>query len=67
MAHGGRARLPCRVPMNPADAPTADTLRAYRDLGIVRVVLGSGRDGWHDPATTYPFLDRYTPLVDELA
>ena len=47
--------------------PTADTLRAYRDLGIVRVVLGSGRDGWHDPETTYPFLDRYTPLVDDLA
>ncbi len=47
--------------------PTADTLRSYRDLGITRVVLGSGRDGWHDPTTTYPFLDRYTPLVDELS
>ena len=47
--------------------PTADTLRGYRDLGAVRVVLGSGREGWHDPDTTYPFLDRYTPLVDELS
>ncbi|MFM2073327.1 MAG: hypothetical protein RLZZ623_3591 [Actinomycetota bacterium] len=47
--------------------PTADTLRAYRDLGIVRVVVGASRVGWDDPSTTLPFLDRYAPLVAELA
>ncbi len=29
MPRGERGLLPCPVPMNPADAPTADTLRAW--------------------------------------
>ncbi len=47
--------------------PRPDTLRGYRDLGIDRVVLGAARDGWDDPSTTYPFIDRYASLVPELA
>lgn len=47
--------------------PPADRLRAYRELGIERVVLGAGRDGWQQPETTDEFLDRYAPLCAELA
>lgn len=47
--------------------PTLDTLKGYRDLGIERVLLGPARDGWADPASTYPYLDRYAAWVDELA
>lgn len=47
--------------------PTAETLQQYRDLGIVRAVLGAGRCGWEDPSSTMPFIDRYAPLVPGLA
>jgi probable F420-dependent oxidoreductase len=47
--------------------PTAETLHAYRELGIARCVIGAARDEWDDPATTLPFIDRYTPLIPELA
>lgn len=47
--------------------PTPETLHHYRELGIVRTVIGASRTGWGDPSTTLPFLDRYAPLIDELA
>jgi hypothetical protein len=46
--------------------PAIDTLQAYRDLGIQRVVLGPGRQGWDDPGTTYPFIDHYAAHVEAL-
>ncbi len=46
--------------------PDAATLHDYRRLGVRRVILGSGRRDWADPAGTLPFLDRYAPLVAEL-
>jgi probable F420-dependent oxidoreductase len=61
----GRGEVP--ITMVTWGDPTLDTLRTYRDLGIERVVLGAARDGWADPATTYPFLDRYAAWADELA
>jgi probable F420-dependent oxidoreductase len=47
--------------------PTPETLHHYRELGIVRTVIGAARQGWDDPATTMPFVDRYAPLIPELA
>ena len=47
--------------------PTPATLEQYRELGISRAIIGAGRAGWDDPATTLPFIDRYTSLVAELA
>jgi probable F420-dependent oxidoreductase len=47
--------------------PTPATLHEYRELGIRRAIIGAGRAGWDDPATTLPFIDRYAPLVAELA
>jgi probable F420-dependent oxidoreductase len=47
--------------------PEMATLSHYRDLGVERVVVGGGRKGWDDAATTMPFLDRYAELVPELA
>jgi probable F420-dependent oxidoreductase len=47
--------------------PTPETLHHYRELGVVRTIVGAARTGWDDPATTLPFLDRYAPLIAELA
>jgi probable F420-dependent oxidoreductase len=47
--------------------PTPDLLHHYRELGITRTILGAARDGWADPAGTVPFIDRYAPLIAELA
>jgi probable F420-dependent oxidoreductase len=63
-AAAGRGDVP--VTLVTFGDPTADTLRGYRALGIDRVVLGAARNGWDDPSTTYPFIDRYAPLVPEL-
>ena len=47
--------------------PSLDTLLSYRDLGVDRVVVGAARDGLADPATTFPFIDRYAELLGKLA
>jgi probable F420-dependent oxidoreductase len=47
--------------------PTPETLHHYRELGVVRTVVGGAREGWDDPATTLPFIDRYAALIPDLA
>lgn len=61
----GRAPIP--ITMVTWGDPTAEVLHGYRELGIERVVLGAAREGWADPASALPFLDRYAALVAELA
>jgi probable F420-dependent oxidoreductase len=47
--------------------PTPEALHQYRDLGIVRTIIGGARTAWDDPTTTIAYLDRYAPLIPELA
>jgi len=47
--------------------PTPETLHHYRELGVVRTIVGISRTGWDDPGTTMPFIDRYAALIPELA
>ena len=47
--------------------PAPETLHQYRELGIARVIIGSGRTRWDEPETSMPFIDRYAQLVPELA
>jgi probable F420-dependent oxidoreductase len=47
--------------------PTPEALHQYRDLGIVRTVIGGARTAWDDPSTTIAYLDRYAPLIPGLA
>lgn len=46
--------------------PSYDTLCAYRDLGIERVILGSGREGWEEPAGVPAFIEKYAGMIDRL-
>ena len=46
--------------------PSLDTLLMYRDLGIERVIVGSGRDGWEDPSGVPAFIERYANMRDQL-
>ncbi len=65
VADAGRSSMP--IVVTAWGDPAPDTLRAYRDLGIERAVLGAARTGWDEPATTLAFIDRYAPLVPDLA
>jgi probable F420-dependent oxidoreductase len=47
--------------------PDLATLAGYRELGVERVIIGAGRTGWADPATTLPCLDRYASMIPDLA
>ncbi len=47
--------------------PSEATLHEYRELGIIRTVVGASRTGWDDPSTTLPFIDRYAALIPALA
>ncbi|MET0902407.1 MAG: TIGR03619 family F420-dependent LLM class oxidoreductase [Acidimicrobiales bacterium] len=60
----GRAPMP--IVVTAWGDPTRERLLGYAELGIDRVVLGAGREGWHDPATARPFVERYAPLASEL-
>ncbi|MGA1157486.1 MAG: LLM class F420-dependent oxidoreductase, partial [Ilumatobacteraceae bacterium] len=64
-AEHGRDGIP--ISMVAFGDPTLDTLLQYRDLGIDRVIVGSGRDGWEEPAGVPAFIDRYAAYVDRLA
>ncbi len=46
--------------------PTIERLHEYKELGVVRVVLGAQYKGWHDPSSIIPFADRYAAYIDEL-
>ena len=63
-ADAGRLDIP--ISMVAFGDPTLDTLLMYRDLGIERVIVGSGRDGWEDPSGVPAFIGRYAEMRDQL-
>jgi probable F420-dependent oxidoreductase len=63
-ADAGRDHIP--ITITTFGDPTLETLELYRSLGVERVVVGASREGWHDPATTMPFMNRYAAYVPGL-
>jgi len=63
-ADAGRQDIP--ISMVAFGDPTLDTLLMYRDLGIERVIVGSGREGWEDPTGVPAFIDRYATMRHQL-
>lgn len=47
--------------------PKLARLQAYREQGVGRVVLGTAHQELHEGDNALPFLDRFAPLVTELA
>jgi len=60
----GRQDIP--ISMVAFGDPTLDTLMMYRDLGIERVIVGSGREGWEDPSGVPAFIERYATMRAKL-
>ena len=60
----GRQDIP--ISMVAFGDPSLDTLLMYRDLGIERVIVGSGRDGWEDPSGVPAFIERYANMRDQI-
>ena len=63
-ADAGRQDIP--ISMVAFGDPSLDTLLMYRDLGIERVIVGSGRAGWEDPSGVPSFIERYANMRDQL-
>lgn len=64
-AEAGRDHVP--ISLVAFGDPTLDTLLSYRDLGIERVIVGSGRTGWEDPTGVPAFIEHYASMIDQLA
>ncbi|MDO8361572.1 MAG: LLM class F420-dependent oxidoreductase [Actinomycetota bacterium] len=64
-AEAGRGDIP--ITLVAFGDPTIERLHQYKELGVVRVVLGAQYKGWHDPSTALPFVDRYAEHIAELA
>lgn len=47
--------------------PDFDTLKRYRDMGIHRVNVGVAIDMWDKPEQVLPMIDRFAPVIPELA
>jgi probable F420-dependent oxidoreductase len=47
--------------------PDFDTLKRYRDLGIHRVNVGVAIDMWDKPEQVLPMIDRFAPVIPQLA
>jgi len=47
--------------------PDFDTLKRYRDMGIHRVNVGVSMDLWDKPEAMMPMIDRYAPIIAQLA
>jgi probable F420-dependent oxidoreductase len=65
-ADAGRDPAAIPITMVTFGDPDLATLAGYRDIGVERVVVGSGRTGWDDPATALPCLDTYAAMIPEL-
>ena len=63
-AAAGRSDIPITI-VTFGD-PTLETLQRYKDLGVERSVVGAARQGWNDPVTSIPFIDRYSKFLDQL-
>lgn len=63
-ADAGRGDIP--ITLVTFGDPDPDVLAQYARLGVERAVIGADRTGWADPATTYPFLDRFASLIPTL-
>lgn len=63
-ADAGRQDIP--ISMVAFGDPSLDTLLMYRDLGIERVIVGSGRDGWENPSGVPAFIERYANMRNQL-
>ena len=56
----------CPIILGAWGDPSRTLLLEYAELGIDQVVLGAARQGWDDPSTALPFIERYAALVPEL-
>jgi probable F420-dependent oxidoreductase len=65
-ADAGRDPAAIPITMVTFGDPDLATLAGSRDIGVDRVVVGSGRTGWDDPATALPCLDTYAAMIPEL-
>jgi probable F420-dependent oxidoreductase len=63
-ADAGREPIP--ISLVTFGDPTIELLQNYRELGVERVIVGGARQGWDDPSTTLPFLDRYGQFIADL-
>jgi alkanesulfonate monooxygenase SsuD/methylene tetrahydromethanopterin reductase-like flavin-dependent oxidoreductase (luciferase family) len=49
------------------DAPNADKLKRYRDLGVTRALVGVGMENWDKPEIVMPMIDQFAELIPQLS
>jgi hypothetical protein len=63
----GRDPAVVQITLQAMATPDFDTLKRYRDMGIHRVNVGVAIDMWDKPEQVLPMIDRFAPVIPDLA
>jgi probable F420-dependent oxidoreductase len=63
----GRDPDTVQITLQAMATPDLDTLKRYRDMGIHRVNVGVAVDMWDKPEQVLPMIDRFAPVIPQLA
>ncbi|HQR04235.1 MAG: TIGR03619 family F420-dependent LLM class oxidoreductase [Proteobacteria bacterium] len=63
----GRDPDKVEITMVAMQTPDLDTLKRYRDLGVHRVNIGVAMDLWDKPEAIMPMIDKFAPLIPQIA
>ncbi|MGI9284243.1 MAG: TIGR03619 family F420-dependent LLM class oxidoreductase [Pseudomonadales bacterium] len=66
VADFGRDPDDVEITMVVMSTPTADLLKRYRDLGVVRANIGVGMDNWEKPEVVMPMIEEFSALLPQL-
>jgi hypothetical protein len=47
--------------------PDLDRLKAYRDLGVDRIIIGVDVEGWDKPERIMPLVDEFANYIPQIA
>lgn len=67
VVEAGRDPQSVEINIQIMDTSNMDKLKAYRDMGVQRAIIGVSMEGWGKSETVMPMIDRYAEIIPDLA